>query len=84
MNTSQGYILLSIGVLIMVLLILFLTRKERQKPLSKLAGLAFLFIIAGIAFGESRTTGYSLMGVGVVLAIIDIIKKRMKPKIKNE
>jgi hypothetical protein len=75
MNTSQLYVLISIIVLAIVMAVLVLTRKKMQKPLSKLAILAFLFIIAGIAFGGGQLTGYSLMGVGIILAVFDIVKK---------
>ncbi len=75
MNISQLYILISILALAVILLILVLTRKNMQKPLSVLSALAFGFVIAGIIFGEDPLVGYSLMGVGVILAFIDIIKK---------
>jgi len=79
MTSSQIYILISIIALTGIMVVLILTRKKMKKPLSLLAGLAFAFIIAGIVFGESRLIGYNLIGVGVVLAIIDIVKK-MKAK----
>ncbi len=84
MNASQIYILISVIVLVIIMIVLILTRKKMQKPLSKLATLAFLLIIAGIIFGENRLIGYSLMGVGVILAIIDIVKKLKKPSVKND
>jgi hypothetical protein len=40
-----------------------------------MAGLAFGFIMAGLFFGEKRSIGYSLLGVGVLLAVIDIVKR---------
>lgn len=84
MNTPQSYILISVIVLAIIMTVLILTRKKMQKPLSKLAALAFLLIIAGIIFGENRLISYSLMGVGAVLAIIDIIKKLKKPRVKSD
>jgi RsiW-degrading membrane proteinase PrsW (M82 family) len=76
MESSQIYILISIIVLLIIAVILFFVKKNRkQKPLSPLAGLAFGFIIAGIVFGDNRLIGYSLMGIGVFLAIIDIFVK---------
>lgn len=80
MNSSQIYILLSIIVLAVVMAVLVLTRRKIGKPLSLLAGLAFAFIIAGIAFGENRLVGYGLMGVGILLAVIDIINKSKTKK----
>lgn len=78
MNDSQIYILISIIVLAIIAIVVILRRKKEQKPLSKLAVLAFLFVIAGIIFGDDRLIGYSLIGTGVILAIIDIIKKSKK------
>ena len=74
MNPSQIYIAISILVLaIIALLVFFKTKKE--KKLTPIAGLAFGFILAGIIFGDNRLIGYILIGIGVILAIIDIIKK---------
>jgi len=75
MNVSQIYILTSIIVLAIIAIVVILRREKEQKPLSKLTALAFAFIIAGIVFGDDRLIGYSLIGVGVILAIIDIVKK---------
>jgi len=79
MITSQIYILVSIVVLaIIALLVFFLSKNKKDKKLTPLAGLAFGFILAGILFGDTRLVGYSLMGVGIVLAVIDIIIKLKK------
>ena len=76
MNASQIYIAISIVVLALIaILVFFIGKNKKEKKLSKLASLSFAFIIAGIVFGEDRLLGYSLMGFGVILAIIDIIKK---------
>jgi hypothetical protein len=77
MNASQIYIIISIVVLaIIAILVFFVNKNKKGKKLSKLAGLSFAFIIAGIVFGDDRLVGYSLMGFGVILAIMDITKKR--------
>jgi len=79
METSQIYILIAIIVLLIIaILVFFIKKNKKQKPLTPLAGLAFGFVIAGIIFGESRLVGYSLMGIGVLLAIIDVIIKLKK------
>lgn len=76
MSTSQIYIGVSVAVLAIVALLLFLVGKNRRrKRLTPLAGLAFGFILAGILFGENRLIGYSLLGVGVLLAVIDMFNK---------
>ena len=55
-----------------------LEEKGQRSRLTPLASLAFAFIVSGILFGEERIIGYSLMGVGVVLAIVDIIIRAKK------
>lgn len=75
MDPSQIYVLVGIIALAGIMAVLVLTRKKIRRPLSPLAGLAFAFIIAGMIFGDNRTIGYSLIGVGIILALIDMIGK---------
>ena len=76
MSTSQIYIVISVVVLAIIgLLIFFVGKNKKGKKLTPLTGLAFGFILAGIIFADDRLIGYSLIGVGVILAIIDIFKK---------
>jgi hypothetical protein len=76
MTAPQIYILISIVVLAIIALLVFLVNKnKKEKKLTPLAGLAFGFILAGIIFGDDRLIGYSLIGVGVIIAIVDMIKK---------
>jgi EamA domain-containing membrane protein RarD len=79
MDSAQTYILISILILLIiaVLFILFM-RNKKQKTLSPLTGIAFAFIVAGIVFGDDRLIGYSLMGIGVLLAVIDMFMKLRK------
>ena len=79
MITSQIYIAISIVVLaIIALVVFFLNKNKKDKKLTPLAGLALGFVLSGIFFGDDRLIGYSLMGIGIVLAVIDIIKKSKK------
>jgi len=76
---SKTYILISIIVLAILAIFVFYMRKSNKpKPLTNLTKLAFLLIFLGIIFGDSRYIGYSLMGAGVLIAVIDIIKKFKK------
>ena len=80
MNISNIYILISILILIIIVILVFFVGTKKNE-LTTLAGLSFSSTIAGIIFGDDRLIGYSLLGVGVILAIIDIFK-RGKKKIK--
>jgi uncharacterized membrane protein len=75
MNAISIYLAIMIiaGLAIVMNLVFKYNKKERR--LSRLAGLAFAFVIAGIFLGGQRLIGYSLIGIGVILAIIDIIQK---------
>ncbi len=81
MNSSQIYILVSIIVLAVIAILGFFVHKNntrRKKPFSKLTSLAFAFVLAGILFGNEKILGYILFGIGIVLAIVDIIRKTRK------
>ena len=79
MNNTQIYIAISIAVLVVIAILIFIVQKRgRENRFTPLAGLAFGFILAGLFFDENRFIGYSLMGVGVLLAIIDIFRKPQK------
>lgn len=75
MNATSIYIAIAVLCLAIVALLVFFARKKKKEKLTPLTGLAFAFIIAGIIFGDTRLVGYGLIGVGVILAIIDIIFK---------
>jgi hypothetical protein len=57
------------------LLAIVAMRNTKEKGITPLAGLAFAFVLAGIVFGDDRFIGYGLLEVGVVLAVVDKIKK---------
>lgn len=76
MDMSQVFIVVSITVLaIVALLVFFVARAGKERRLTPLAALAFGFILAGIVFGDDRLIGYSLLGIGVILAVIDIFRR---------
>jgi len=76
MTTPEAFIALSIVVLAVATVLVFFVGKNRSaNRLSPTASLAFACIVAGIVFGESRLIGYGLMGIGVVLAILDIVNR---------
>jgi hypothetical protein len=78
MSTSQIYIALSITAMAMLAVLVLVIKKGPQKKLTPLAGLAFGFVLAGILFSDDRLIGYGLMGIGVLLAVIDIFRQRRK------
>ncbi len=72
MNASQIYIAIAIVTLAVIAVLFFVIRRGKAKRTTPLTGLAFGFVLAGAIFSEDRLIGYGLMGVGVVLAVVDI------------
>jgi LPXTG-motif cell wall-anchored protein len=81
MESSQIYISIAIlSLLIIGIIFLFVRKNRKKKQITPLTAIAFGFVIAGIVFGDDRLTSYSLMGFGVLLAVVDIIIKIKKNK----
>ncbi len=79
MNVSQGYIALSIVVLLVIaVLLVLLSRKRPESRLTPLSGLAFAFVLTATLFGSDRPLVYGLIGVGVLLAVADIFNSSRK------
>jgi len=76
MNTSQIWIAVSIVVLAIVALVVFFVGKgKKENRLTPLASLAFSCILAGVIFGDDRFIGYSLLGAGVIIAVVDMFNR---------
>jgi len=76
MNANTLFILAAVVILIVLAILAFvLGRREAHNRLTPLTGLAFAFVLAGILFGADRLIAYSLMGIGVIMAIYDIIRR---------
>ena len=75
MAASELYIAIALVILWIIALAALVTGKSKRPPHpSKYAMIAMLLVISGIVFGEYRLLGYSLIGAGVLLAILDILK----------
>jgi succinate-acetate transporter protein len=76
MNTSQIFIAVFVITLaIVALLVFFVSKNRKENRLTPLASLAFTFTVLGIVFSDDRLIGYSLMGVGVLLAVVDMYNR---------
>ncbi len=79
MASSQSFILISIIILaIIAILTNVIKNKNTGTKLTPLAGIAFAFVLASILFSENRYLSYCSIGIGVILAIIDIYNKMKK------
>ena len=76
MNISQIYVAVSIIALaIVAFLVFFVSKNRKENRLTPLASLAFTFTVLGVVFSDDRLIGYSLMGVGVLLAVADMYNR---------
>ncbi|MHC1782001.1 MAG: hypothetical protein AB9891_04410 [Anaerolineaceae bacterium] len=76
MNSSQFFIATAIVVLAVIALLFFVFgRNQKRSRLTPLAGLAFGCILIGLFFWENRYIGYGFFTAGIILAVIDILRK---------
>ena len=76
MGAGQVFVLASIVVLALVaVIVLFVRSDRRENRLTPLAGLALACVVAGIVFGADRLVGYGLFGLGVVIAVLDVLNR---------
>lgn len=80
MSEQQIFILVTVLVAIVIigLFVFMLLRKRRSGEeqngvVRPLTSAAFICVIIGITFGDSRWVGYGFIGLGMVLAIIDMV-----------
>jgi hypothetical protein len=72
------WIAISIIALVVIMVLLLISRRKRKQILnpSNLLVLGMSFVVLGIIFGDERVIGYSFIGIGVLLSVIDAIRNR--------
>jgi len=73
-STPEVYMAISIVLLLAIALSVIFVRQKEEKPHSRLAILGMTLVVLGIIFSDDGLLGYSFMGAGVVLSVIDIIR----------
>jgi hypothetical protein len=72
----SSYVAIGVAVLaVLAILFLVVGRGARQRRLTPLAGLALACVVCGIVFTEERVVGYAFFPVGILLAIIDAVRR---------
>ncbi len=71
------WIAVSIIALVLIVVLLFIGRGRQRGP-SNLSILGMSLIVLGIIFGDNRALGYSFIGGGVILMVIDSLNRRNK------
>jgi hypothetical protein len=79
MSASQIYIILAVAVFVIVaivtMFVFFVAESNKEEAYTPITILAFGFILTGILHSSNRLFGYNLMGIGVILAIVDMVRK---------
>ena len=72
------WIAISIAALVVIMVLLLISRRRGKQLLnpSNLLILGISCVVLGIIFGDERIIGYSFIGVGVLLSVIDAIRNR--------
>jgi len=70
------WIAISIVALVVIVVLLLIAGGKQYKKPSNLAILGMSLVVLGIIFGDNRIVGYSFIGVGVLLSVVDIIRNR--------
>ena len=70
------WIAISIVALIVIVVLLLIARRRQYQQPSNLAIVGISLVVLGIIFGDYRAIGYSFIGVGVLLSVIDAIRNR--------
>ena len=70
------WIAISIIALVVIVVLLLIARGKQYRKPSNLAILGMSLVVLGIIFGDERIIGYSFIGVGVLLSVIDAIRNR--------
>jgi asparagine N-glycosylation enzyme membrane subunit Stt3 len=72
------WIAIAISALVVIMVLLLISRRKSKQLLnpSNLLILGMACVVLGIIFGDERVLGYSFIGVGVLLSVIDAIRNR--------
>ena len=74
---DQVWLIVGIAVLLALLGIVFLIRKQRTVKQNALVTLGMMFVVLGILFGDDRLLGYAFIGVGVLVSIISVVGRKL-------
>ncbi|HAF62548.1 MAG TPA: hypothetical protein DCK95_09505 [Anaerolineaceae bacterium] len=79
-TVSIGIAIVALALIAVIFIFKWGKGKRAQKP-SKWAFLGMVFVIASIFFSDiNRFWGYGLMGAGVILSVIDLVRTERQAK----
>lgn len=68
---GTAYIVVAILALLVIAVAIAFAGLKKPRHTSPLTGVALAFIVSAVLFAESRLVGYTLIGIGVVIAVVD-------------
>lgn len=76
MSASAVYGAIVIGTLaVLAVLFLVVGPGRANRPLTPLAGISLACVVCGIVFADERVVGYGFFLVGIILAIVDFVRR---------
>ncbi len=76
MSDTAVFIAIAIGALaVLALLAVVVWRRGGEQRLTPLSGVAAACVVCGIVFGEDRVVGYSFFAAGIILAVVDSVRR---------
>jgi hypothetical protein len=76
MSDTAAFVAIAVVALgVLALLAILPWHRGGEQRLSPLAGLALGCVVTGIVFGENRVVGYGLFAAGIILAIVDSVRR---------
>jgi len=76
MSASAAYVAIAVGVLaVLAVLLLAVGWGGGTRRLTPLAGLALACVVCGIVFGQEKAVGYACFAVGILLAVVDAVRR---------
>lgn len=79
MGASAAYVAIAVGVLaVLAVLFLVCVAGGGERRLMPLAALSLTCVVCGIVFGQERVVGYAFFLVGILLAIVDTVRRSRK------
>jgi hypothetical protein len=76
MSAGAAYVAIAVGALAILAVLLFVVgRGAGTRRLTPLAGLSLACVVCGIVFGEERVLAYAFFAVGILLAVVDAVRR---------
>jgi hypothetical protein len=76
MNASKIYLVVTGVCLVIGVIVLYVVRSRRKlNIMTPLTGLGLGFFLVGVLFGQNQVSGYTFISLGVILAVVDLIRK---------